>query len=193
MQMPIHDSFHFIQTSHRLQTFLLMPNTDKGIYLKFRSMNDDQINTSIIKDIHYENINMTSPNVPIWIGPAQQADSIKFWVGHPASITWPWFGTCPGALGKFKNITLKDIRVANPKSIKTRGVGVVRANKKVPMEDLLFDNVVMESPSEEKYAYYYSGQNLTRGSILNSVSLGDTWPVPHYFLTVNETINTATA
>jgi hypothetical protein len=48
-----------------------MPNTYKGIYLKFRK------NGGNISNILYENIYMESPEQwPIWIGPAQQGKSL---------------------------------------------------------------------------------------------------------------------
>jgi polygalacturonase len=67
-----------------------MHHTFKGIYLKFR-----EDTNGLIADVLYENIFMDTPEQwPIWIGPAQQADSSDLCAAHPCSLCWP---TLPGA------------------------------------------------------------------------------------------------
>ena len=60
-----------------------MHHTYKGIYMKFRG-------GGTISNVLYENIIMDEPEqYPIWIGPAQQADSSNPCAAHPCSICWP--------------------------------------------------------------------------------------------------------
>jgi hypothetical protein len=60
-----------------------MHKTVKGIYMKFRGSGN-------ISDVLYENIVMDEPEQwPIWIGPAQQSDSVDLCAAHPCSICWP--------------------------------------------------------------------------------------------------------
>jgi len=148
-----------------------MHNSFKGIYMKFRGMSE----AALITDVTYENIVMDEPSqVPIWIGPAQQADNKKFWEGHPCSIFWPQvpFTTCNvPALGTYANITLRNITINNPK----QGPGLIYGNETNPMQNIIFDNVVVNNPGKHPWGKNYFCKNV------QGVATGNTWPVPPCF------------
>ena len=68
--------------------------------------------------ITYENIVMEEPEgFGIWIGPAQQSDSIDLCAAHPCSICWPndKHAQCNAPTnGQYKNIRLVNITIINP-------------------------------------------------------------------------------
>jgi len=147
-----------------------MHNTFKGIYMKFRTSANDE--AALIADVTYENIVMDSPEqAPIWIGPAQQSDSREFWEGHPCSLFWP---ELPGsncnvpALGSYINITLRNITINNPK----QGPGLIYGNETNPMQNVVFDNVVVNNPGSTPFGSDYFCQNGHGGAT------GNTRPVP---------------
>ena len=83
-----------------------MHHTFKGIYMKSASRaHPDPKASAEITNILYENITMEAPEqVPIWIGPAQEADS-----DNACSLVWPelpW-AKCPAPLTtvQWSNIT----------------------------------------------------------------------------------------
>lgn len=74
----------------------------KGIYIKFRSQ-------GLISNIIFNNIEMDDVDIPIWIGPAQQSNSINICKSNPCSICWPRmpYSTCePVKNGYVHNITM---------------------------------------------------------------------------------------
>merc|ERR1711871_678441 len=147
-----------------------MHNSYKGIYMKFRG-------SGSITDVTYENIVIDSPSQwPIWIGPAQQSDSNRICAAHPCSICWPEvpFAECNAPSdATYTNITLRDITVNSPKM----SPGVIIANETSPMENILFENVVVNSPGEKPWGDdYYKCEGVKSG-----VATGTTWPVPPCF------------
>eukprot|EP00978_Attheya_sp_CCMP212_P032384 scaffold126150_cov60-Attheya_sp.AAC.20 len=117
----------------------------KGIYLKFRTpKNEGSIDEDLhgkIEDILFSNITLESPQQwAIWIGPAQQAISSNICTPNPCSLCWP---TLPGTecnaveTGIFRNITLRDIVIRNPKG----SPGVIMGHENNPIQGLVFDNV----------------------------------------------------
>lgn len=149
-----------------------MHRTFKGIYMKFR----DGHSPGLIADVLYENIVMDEPEqVPIWIGPAQQSDSRQFWAGHPCSILWP---EVPGATcrvpasGLYRNITLRNITINNPK----QSPGLIYGNVTNPMQNVVFDNVRVTNPGSKPW-----GKNYYKCEGVQGIAMGDTWPVPPCF------------
>jgi polygalacturonase len=141
-----------------------MHHTYKGIYTKFRG-------SGLIQDVLYENIIMDAPEqYAIWIGPAQQADSIDICKADPCSLCWP---EIPGAEchmpanASYVGITLRNITIINPKS----SPGVILGSETNPMQNVVFDNVVVKnSPSN-----YFVCKNA------NGIAKGTTSPVPSCF------------
>ena len=91
----------------------IMPNSYKGIYMKFRDGAD-----AIIEDVLYQNITIDNPSQwPIWIGPAQQSDSNRLCAAHPCSICWPYIPNteCNPSSSQYRNIVLRDITINNAK------------------------------------------------------------------------------
>jgi len=156
-----------------------MKNTMKGIYMKFRAMD----RPAIVEDILYENIVIDEPSqYAIWIGPAQQADARDFWRGHPCSIFWPtlpeFISNCDvSAFGTYKNITLRNITVNNPKG----SPGLIYSNETNPMQNIVFENVRINNPGKKPFGPSYFCKNV------QGVATGNTWPVPDCFedLTTN--------
>jgi len=144
-----------------------MHKSVKGIYLKFRG------GAGLIADVTYENIVMDAPEQwPIWIGPAQQSDSVDLCAAHPCSICWPGLksAVCPGVPGaRYVNITLRNITVNNPKM----SPGVLIADSSSPMQNIVFDDVKVVSPGSSPWGNdYYKCENV------QGVATGGTWPVP---------------
>jgi len=149
-----------------------MHHTFKGIYLKFRALNAP----GLIEDITYENIVMDAPEQwAIWIGPAQQADSLNICAAHPCSICWPQipFAKCHVPdLGQYVNITLRNITINNPKW----SPGVLLGSQKYPMTGVIFEDVVVNNPGDYPwYDNYYKCENV------EGIASGRTWPVPPCF------------
>tara|TARA_B110000091_G_C13754831_1_gene449404 strand:+ start:60 stop:1445 length:1386 start_codon:yes stop_codon:yes gene_type:complete len=148
-----------------------MYHTYKGIYMKFRG-------NGIVSNVLYENIFMDAPEqYPIWIGPAQQADSSNPCAAHPCSLCWPHV---PGAecnapvQGQYINVTLRNITINNPKG----NPGVIFANSSAAMQNVVFDNVVVNHPSTSKTKW---GLNYYCEGVANGVATGGTTPVPPCF------------
>ena len=153
-----------------------MHHTYKGIYMKSGNRaHPDPKATAEITDILYENITMEAPEqVPIWIGPAQEADS-----ANACSLAWPELrplAKCPEPLAtvRWTNITLRNVRVRGAKE----SPGLVFGNKPSPMEGVIFDGVVFE-PADPKARpwgdqfYYCDG--------VRGVATGGTTPMPPCF------------
>lgn len=121
---------------------------------------------------------------PIWIGPAQQSDSDSPCAAHPCSICWPEEGKCNmPANAKYTNITMRNITINNPKG----NPGVILANHSTPMENVVFDSVVVNNPSTAKPPYW--GADYLCQGVVNGVATGRTYPVPSCFK--NMTYNAA--
>ena len=118
--------------------------TVKGIYMKFsnpkRRFIENDIH-AVVEDILYDNITMEAPTQwPIWIGPAQQADTSDFCHPNPCSLCWPM---TPGSKchvvpkNKFRNITLRNVRMNNPQM----SPGVLYGSHVDTIDDVVFENV----------------------------------------------------
>jgi len=151
-----------------------MHNTYKGIYTKFRGGN------GLIQDVLYENIVVDNPSQwAIWIGPAQQSDSSSLCAAHPCSLCWPELPTAhcnPPVGGSYRNITLRNITINNPK----KSPGVILANASNPMQNVVFDNVKVNNPGMKPWGTdYYKCENV------QGVAKGGTDPVPPCFKNMN--------
>ena len=132
-----------------------------------------------ISNVLYENIVMDAPEqYPIWIGPAQQSDSDDICAPHPCSICWPSDSKakCNAPQNaKYTNITMRNITINNPEG----NPGVILANASSPMENVLFDNVVVNTPSHQKPPYWGAGYLCE--NVQGGVATGNTHPVPSCF------------
>mmetsp|Transcript_9931 Transcript_9931/g.14963 ORF Transcript_9931/g.14963 Transcript_9931/m.14963 type:complete len:427 (+) Transcript_9931:42-1322(+) len=148
-----------------------MPNSYKGIYMKFRDGDG-----GLIEDVTFENILIENPSQwPIWIGPAQQSDSRRLCAAHPCSLCWPTLPSaeCNAPTSQYRNILLKNITISNPKM----SPGVILGNTSTPMEDVVFDSVQVINPGMEPWGEdYYACDGVASG-----VAKGSTWPVPPCF------------
>jgi polygalacturonase len=147
-----------------------MPNSYKGIYLKFRS------DGGLIEDVTFENIVIDSPSQwPIWIGPAQQSDSRRLCAAHPCSICWPELPSaeCNAPLSQYRNILLKNITVNNS----AKSPGVIIGNSDMPMENIVFEDVVFNNPGDKPWGEDF----FTCEGVASGVATGNTWPVPPCF------------
>ena len=144
-----------------------MHNTFKGIYLKSRPASG----TGEIRDILYQNITMYNPTQwAIWIGP-QQA------VFHDScSLLWPEdpLSKCyvPDNMD-WKNITLRDVKIFSPRM----SPGVILGNASNPMQDVVFDGVIVTNPGEHPWGkdfYKCTG-------VRNASAVGQTSPKPPCF------------
>eukprot|EP00041_Stephanoeca_diplocostata_P026189 m.699775 g.699775 ORF g.699775 m.699775 type:complete len:429 (-) comp22906_c0_seq19:2120-3406(-) len=148
-----------------------MDETVKGIYMKFRGGN------GLIADVLYENIVMDRPEqMAIWIGPAQQADNRNICHPNPCSLCWPGDPqaqcNCPVG-GSYRNITLRNITVNNPKL----SPGVIMANESNPMTGVVFDGVRVISPGNKPWGdKFYACQGVSNG-----LAIGGTYPIPPCF------------
>ena len=147
----------------------VMPNTVKGIYLKTRWSDSSPIGDSAsISDVLYENITITkAQQFAIWIGPAQQTGE--------CSLLWPIADNATCSMSGFQrwtNITLRNIYIYNP----VGSPGVLYGNSSFPIEDLLFDNVVVVNPGAQPWGddYYFCEG-------VHGYSTGGTHPVPPCF------------
>jgi len=149
---------------------IYMKNTVKGVYMKFRG-------AGTVSNVLYENIVMDAPEqYPIWIGPAQQSDSDSPCAPHPCSLCWPGEGKCNAPINAtYINITMRNITVNNPKG----NPGVILANASSPMQNVVFDGVVVNHPTHEKPPYWGAGY-LCEG-VQNGIATGTTHPVPPCF------------
>jgi Glycosyl hydrolases family 28 len=148
-----------------------MHHTYKGIYLKFRE------NGGVIEDVLYENIFMEKPEQwAIWIGPAQQADSSDICAAHPCSLCWPEipFAECNAAAdGIYRNITLRNVTVNKP----LQSPGVILGSPTHPMENVVFDNVVVK---DDPMSPWGKGGYKCEG-VRSGIATGTTDPVPPCF------------
>mmetsp|Transcript_352 Transcript_352/g.945 ORF Transcript_352/g.945 Transcript_352/m.945 type:complete len:446 (-) Transcript_352:214-1551(-) len=154
-----------------------MDRTFKGIYMKFAEIPEGDL--AVVQNITYENIYIREPEQwGIWIGPAQQSDSRKFWQGHPCSLLWPDF---PGASckaserGIYKDIVLRNITIDNPKL----QPGVILSSPNYPMRNLTFDSVRVINWKGKKDKLRYKLCDGVDASSAHAV--GDTFPVPSCF------------
>jgi len=150
---------------------IFMPETFKGIYVKFRGAGG-------VADVVFENIHMLKPEQwPIWLGPAQQSDSARLCAAHPCSICWP---NLPGAVcnmpdeSYLSNVLLKNVTVVEPRN----SPGVIIGNGSTPLMNITFEDVVIDSPPDDGPfgTDYYNCENVENG-----VATGKTWPVPPCF------------
>tara|TARA_B110000208_G_C11651170_1_gene388056 strand:+ start:196 stop:777 length:582 start_codon:yes stop_codon:yes gene_type:complete len=151
-----------------------MHHTFKGIYIKSSNANTDPNATAEITNVLYEDILIDEPEqVPIWIGPAQEADS-----DNACSVLWPEvpLAKCPAPRPTvaWTNITLRNILVKGAKA----SPGVVFGNADFPMKDVVFDRVVFDPvdakarPWGDKF-YYCKG--------VEGVAMNGTTPMPPCF------------
>ena len=138
---------------------VVMPNTFKGIYLKFRA------GGGLVEDVLYENITMTDvEQYPIWIGPAQQSDSSDPCAAHPCSLCWPLlapYAKCNAPYnGQYRNITLRDVRVTGSKN----SPGLILANATAAMQDIVFDNVVVTGAGDKPFGTGYKCDGVASGT-----------------------------
>ena len=153
-----------------------MSKTVKGIYIKY---GENVGSKATISNVLYENITMQEPDRAIWIGPAQQSDSLDPCAAHPCSICWSPGSNfeCNAPAALYKNITLRDITIYNPKN----SIGVILGNSSLPMRDVTFENVVISKgpgfPQERTDYKYYCP---TTG-VMSGIAIGKTDPVPTCF------------
>jgi hypothetical protein len=151
-----------------------MHHSGKGIYMKFRG-------SGRIEDVTYENIVMDAPEQwAIWIGPAQQSDSRDVCAAHPCSLCWPllkpWAKCNAPDQASYVNVTLRNITIRSPKM----SPGVILASASSPMQNIVFDNVVVENaPSKPFDGYFCEG-------VQSGVATGTTSPVPPCFKDLTE-------
>ena len=125
----------------------------KGIYLKFHVAEPEYWSGvpdahGIIEDVVFENIVMEDiVQWPIWIGPAQQADTRNPCHANPCSLCWPLLPESMAKCNvvprsKFRNMTLRNVRIhySDPDG-KASSPGVILSDNTTPMESVVFDNV----------------------------------------------------
>ena len=125
--------------------------------------------------ILFDNVTMDEPEqVPIWIGPAQEADS-----KGACSLLWPEIPLqkCPPppTTMSWENVTLRNIYVKNAK----QSPGIVLGNTNNPMKVVVFDNVVFEPANPKARPWgdkFYHCEGVDAG-----LAIGGTSPVPPCF------------
>lgn len=127
----------------------------KGIYLKFNQPTyfwQERNLTGLIEDIRFENITMEEPlQWPIWIGPAQQADTINPCHPNPCSLCWPMTPRSRCHVvnkSKYRNIQLVNIRINNPRM----SPGVILGSDDNEIESVVFDHVHVTKGDPVPYA-----------------------------------------
>mmetsp|Transcript_129165 Transcript_129165/g.287915 ORF Transcript_129165/g.287915 Transcript_129165/m.287915 type:complete len:486 (-) Transcript_129165:257-1714(-) len=145
---------------------IYMPNTYNGIYIKIIG------DAPTVTGVTYENITIeNASHWPIWIGPAQQADS------DTCVLQWPFtersLSHCFMPESSISDITLRNILVKNP----SFSPGVIYGNTSSPMVNITFDNFIVENPGMNPWntSYYYCT------GVTSGVATGSTWPVPPCF------------
>jgi len=142
-----------------------MYHTFKGIYIKSQNTPDTHA-TGEITNLLYEDVVMDAPSqVPIWIGPAQEADSY-----HACSLFWPQlpFQKCPPphAGMQWTNITLRNIKISSP----SQSPGVIYGNPDRPMSNVVFDKVVVTNPGMSPWGKDFYHCEGVRGTTLHGTS-----------------------
>merc|ERR1712232_1029863 len=108
--------------------------------------------------------------VPIWVGPAQQADS-----KNACSLLWPKLGKCPMAPGGiFRNLLFKNITINSPKG----GPGVLIGSEENPMKNVVFKDVKVNKPGRGHWGFDYYTHSVDKSTC---VAKGQTSPVPPNF------------
>ena len=142
----------------------VMRDTVKGLYLKFRGGGDN----ALIQDITYENIAVSGVSGwPIWIGPAQQSDSVEICAAHPCSLCWPEdpLATCSSSYGgNYSNIVMRNVSITGNSGVPAPGV--IIGTDGSPMQGLVFDNVVVK---------YEDAKNTKHAAATNEVARADDW------------------
>lgn len=125
--------------------------TVKALYLKFRRKDDEKREFrcpcaykkeqfGLIQDVLFENIVIDQPEqYAVWFGPAHQVDRVD---ASSCSLSWPLipWAKCSGQPnGKFKDITLRNITIINPK-----GLGIFVGTPEQTIENIHFDNVLVD-------------------------------------------------
>ena len=108
---------------------------------------------------------------PIWIGPAQQADSVDICKADPCSLCWPDFpfAECNMPVNaSYIDITLRNVTVIDP----VESTGVIIGSTTDPMQNVVFDGVVFKNAPGN----YYVCENVNSG-----IAAGGTNPVPTCF------------
>ncbi len=145
-----------------------MYNTFKGIYLKSRPGNDGE--TGEIRDILYENIQIYNASQwAIWIGPQQAGFK------GACSLLLPFISeaTCPIPSGiTWNNIVLRNITINDPQL----SPGVIIGNLSNPMQNVLFDNVLVNNPGSSPWGDKYYACSGVEGT-----AQGNTKPSPPCF------------
>lgn len=72
----------------------------------------------------------------------------------------------------WNNILLKDVYIKNP----SYSPGVILGNSTNPMDNIVFDNVIVENPGTQPFKKGYECKGVT-----NSIAKGKTSPVPSCF------------
>ena len=159
-----------------------MPNTDKGIYMKFNGAANEREGGSIT-NILYENITITNPSeYAIWIGPAQQSDPHSICHANPCSLCWPMLSPLAQCnipqYGNFSNITLSNIHILYEKGsfLHNKYIGVLMAPASNPMRNVRFNNVVIE----ETYKSNYPKRKYICKNV-NGIADPSTTPIPDCF------------
>ncbi len=146
-----------------------MRNTYKGIYIKFRAVDE-----GLIEDVLYENVYMSKPSQwAIWIGPAQQSDTKDICYAALCSICWPGYplAICNASDSLYRNILLKNVTIVDPEM----SPGVILGSSKNPMENVVFEDVIVINPPRNHDDYYRCE------GVKNAVATGKTCPVPNCF------------
>ena len=148
-----------------------MYHTFKGIYIKSQ-YSDEPNATAEITGLLYEDIEMDGPTqVPIWVGPAQEADS-----AHACSLAWPEvpFTSCPPPPTgvRWANITLRNVTIRSPK----QSPGLIYGNPKRPFENVLFENVVVTDPGDRPW-----GRQFYKCAGVRGIANGSTSSAPPCF------------
>eukprot|EP01062_Namystynia_karyoxenos_P027110 TRINITY_DN20899_c0_g1_i1.p1 TRINITY_DN20899_c0_g1~~TRINITY_DN20899_c0_g1_i1.p1 ORF type:complete len:474 (+),score=176.19 TRINITY_DN20899_c0_g1_i1:75-1424(+) len=149
-----------------------MPHTGKGIYIKSNPSCETAPGArAILADITYENITMYKPLWwPIWIGPQQQHEPGSA-LGEKCALDYPIDKHCPTqGCADFRNITLRNVLIDSP----LLAPGVILGNSSNPMQNIVFDNVVVKNPSKGPFPF----GGAYRCSAAEVVSAGGTSPAP---------------
>jgi polygalacturonase len=146
----------------------VMPHSFKGIYVKANPGSPGE--SAEITNILYENIRIDEPTQwAIWIGPQQAS------YDGMCSLYWPYDprSSCPiSPLTTFSDITLRNVTINSP----TFSPGVLLGNITNPMQNVVFDGVVVHHPGLIPFftKYYYCEG-------INGIATGGTKPIPPCF------------